>query len=1776
MTVQDPYNLVEISGDIFENNYYYNDNNNAWVLNYNKQPDELGLVNNRYCERLICDSISSDNKNYFITEFLSDDKKSKNDINAYKSYYSVWKHSGGAFWDRVSAPRNSSDDIVINGEGSVSYGDSSRFVNNIFSTTTNDYVINNKYKYVKKVYGVCETEYGYYNRDSSFVSSDFNKQLNYLREIVTDNLVVNPRLKTLLTNKTGVTKPSRHCTSIGLWSGVFDPCFRACEMMDIYHTEFDNVLYSNENNLKASNKYFVENNNILTINTNGNLEDNEMENKFKQLNLDSDNLDKDDNGYSLGDYLTGGAIWPRSIVDVNSKIETFGDKKGLRYIEIETNCDSSFAPDDERIRQFVSNGLKPKRKCYEDGTWGPVYDDTRCILSKNCKNFNLTLRDLTELMWMYNNGQSSYEINYYISQLAYNSQQNSIAGIIGDNKNNTIANSIIYGFSATNTSITSSVSYNVIDPISSGYTYGYTDMPNKQNSLIYCVADSSGICSYASICNMSQANDLADVAGWSLNFVNDKDIGKYFKPVNCSSNYNNDNFRIDNIISGGLINRLVPAYNLKYNNKLHYAKESNLNYAYNTLTIGYKPKLYPNTQIEDESYKEVNIGKSNYNSHQLYYHCNDYFYNLIDTTTPTNENSYYNKNIILECKVSDIESDIKSGKGRFDYYINSNNDINSNIIKADACLPKTCGISGNIGSGNIYQTNGWTSAVIKEIIEGSYGVSNAGITNTSILKCEPIKVDNKTIDTAFVIKNQSVDSNVVTQYIVGDIKYDTDSFFYSQINGTCINNIDNNINGKDVYTTSYDYKRFGEINVSGLSRTFCRNIDTTIDGVCHDITDDELFRSSTFTNAVTNTNTNSGYCVPMACSGKNLKFDDANNKIISNATDGNIFHLRDEYYKFGDIVVIESMSGDYAGKNKGKDPNHTYVQYGAGGGTAISGNLCPNNQDIYNKGVAADYDVYQYLILDRVSNNALQCFNNLDNNSISKKNGNCPTDYDNINNKVCVKYSDAYEDKTNLNNLVELKKTLDDYKPNETELKNKVAEYIVNKIIFDGIKVREDSDFVSQANVIVNSAEKTAVKNTNNYVNKVDGDGADFSYLACYYTDNGYNPNNIEIVDNTSSFDIIQKYNEIVGNNNSQFYKYGDKVGILANKNENICNANVDIYTITSSTTGFYKIKDESMCVNSSYVDANGNYTEDSGYTKSDATTCEYMIDGNKYTTTYNFDISVFGDGNTYTDVKGFTWKKADGNETTISATTEICIDKNNENIINNSSYTWKNTNENCSNTYNNGVKVAKKEPVGKCFYDIDENGVANSSILMSDSSNIDCGDVDSDICNDAKNSPLNKTSQFVAGVTDNSEHEIGLIKWIPSYLAIIPTCAPGYYFTKSTIKMNGNGFISLDDYIEHYEYEYELAVENVKKDLINKIASNGSVSGDYKDVFEEYYNVFYLQGFFEDENNLSLYNTYDPYKDEQNSESSSSLMLNIAKDGIVYNLGIDDTTMNVYIYNQDGLNCNKIVMDEGGTITSQTDFSNESDCINFVNKSDMKTKFEEVFKKSKEDIINNIDNFTKNLKDSINGCNTIYIDYINTATEFNNNKPSANYNSGLFMAMHCTPEGWMVFDQPSCKSRCKASKTVRLDPTGTGDWYVNVSVSNLRYTKTAEAYFASHADDSCHKNKWTDHAKVKFGCNDGGGYVMESESEATGVLGWYRWYKFPDHKCNADTYFKGDGTEVYCKDHYWKQTCFNSAEQVFACKTDGGKIEVEESDTYSGHFGPGGISTIQYKIDRR
>ena len=1777
MVVQDPYNLVEISGDIFENNYYYNDNSNAWVLNYDKQPDELGLVNNRYCERLICDSISSDNKNYFVTEFLSDDKKSKNDINAYKSYYSVWKHSGGAFWDRISAPRNSSDDIVINGEGVVSYGDSSRFVNNIFSTTTNDYVINNKYKYVKKVYGVCETEYGYYNRDSFFVSSDFNKQLNYLREIVNDNLVVNPRLKTLLTNKTGVTKPSRHCTSIGLWSGVFDPCFRACEMMDIYHTEFDNILYSNENNLKASNKYFVENNNILTINTNGNLEDNEMENKFKQLNLDSNNLDRDDNGYSLGDYLTGGAIWPRSIVDINSKIETSGDKKGLRYIEIETNCDSSFAPDDERIRQFVSNGLKPKRKCYEDGTWGPVYGDTRCILSKNCKDFNLTLRDLTELMWMYNNGRSGYEINYYISQLAYNSQQNSIAGIIGDNKNNTIANSIIYGFSATNTSITSSVSYNVIDPISSGYTYGYTDMPNKQNSLTQCVANDGGICSYASICNMSQANDLANVAGWSLNFVNDKDIGKYFKPVNCSSNYSNDNFKIDNIVSSGLINRLVPVYNLKYNNKIHYAKESNLNYAYNTLVAGYESKLYPNTQIEDESYKEVNIGESNYNSYQLYYHCNDYFYNPINTSSPTSANSYYDKNIILECKVSDIESDVKSGKGRFDYHADSNNDIKSNIIKADACLPKTCGISGNIGSGNIYQTNGWTGAVIKEIIEGSYGVNNAGITNTSILKCEPIKVGNKTINTAFVIKNQFVDSNVITQYMVGDIKYGAYGF-YSQINGTCVNNVDNNINGKNIDMTSYNYRRFGEINVNGLSRTFCKDIDKTR---CSDVTDDDLFRSSAFTNAITNTNTNSGYCIPMACPGKNLKFDDANNKIISNATDGNIFHLRDEYYKFGDIVVIESMSGDYAGKNKGKDPNHTYVQYGAGGGTAISGNLCQNNQDIYNEGLPADYSVYQYLTSGSASDNASQCFNNLDNNSISKKNGNCPTDYDNINNKVCVKYSDSYEDKTNLENLTKLKENLNDYKPNETELKNKVAEYIVNKIIFDGIKVREDSDFVSQANVIVNSAEKTAVKNTNNYVNKVDGDGADFSYLACYYADNGYNPNNIEIVDNTSSFDIIQKYNEIVGNNNSQFYKYGDKVGILANKNENICNDNIEIYTITSSATGFYKVKDESMCVNSSHVDSEGNYIKDSGYIKSDATTCEYAIDGSKYITTYDFDIGVFRDGDTYTDAEGFTWKKDSIGETVISATTEICIDGNNENILTNSSYTWQNTNEVCSNTYNNGVKVAKKEPVDKCFYDIDENGVANSSVLMSGSSNIDCGDVDSDICNNAKNSPLNETSQFITGVTDNSSHTIGVDMWIPSYLTTTPTCAPGYYFTKSTVKINGNGFISLDDYMEHYEYEYELAVKNAKEDLVKTITTNGSTGGDYRYVFEEYYNIFYLQGFFENENNLNLYNTYESFTDTQENES---LVLNISKDGITHTFPIDNTSMNMYLYNQNGLSCNKIVTDETGAVTSQTDFSNESDCINFINKSKMRTKFDEVFKKNKEDIINSIgdkntkDSFIYNLNKSISSCNNIYIDYINEKTSFDSSisESSANYNSGLFMAMHCTPEGWMVFDQPSCKSRCNASKTVRLDPTGTGDWHVVVNVSNLRYTKTAEAYFASHADDSCHKNKWTDHARVKFGCNDSGGYVVESESEATGVLGWRRWYDFPEHECSANTYFRGDGTDVDCNGHWWTQTCSDSAEQVFACATDGGHINVVGSHTYNGHFGPGRISTIIYEIKRR
>ena len=204
------------------------------------------------------------------------------------------------------------------------------------------------------MYGACQTEFGYYNRGTELEVNNFMSQLDivsnrYDKLKYYDATKVDPRNVDMDTGNEEQVKPSRVCTSLGLWDGVTDPCYRSCEMLDIYHTNFSNNIYGN--NIKNS-SILVDNGDILSIDvTLGSTgKEQAREDRFNLLNLSSKDLDEAygaTGAVKRGDFVTGGAYWPRTLFTTKNqfKTETTGPKAGLKYIEVEGTCDSTYNDD---------------------------------------------------------------------------------------------------------------------------------------------------------------------------------------------------------------------------------------------------------------------------------------------------------------------------------------------------------------------------------------------------------------------------------------------------------------------------------------------------------------------------------------------------------------------------------------------------------------------------------------------------------------------------------------------------------------------------------------------------------------------------------------------------------------------------------------------------------------------------------------------------------------------------------------------------------------------------------------------------------------------------------------------------------------------------------------------------------------------------------------------------------------------------------------------------------------------------------------------------------------------------------------------------------------------------------------------------------------------------------------------------------------------------------------------------------------------------------------
>lgn len=190
-------------------------------------------------------------------------------------------------------------------------------------------------------------------------------------------------------------------------------------------------------------------------------------------------------------------------------------------------------------------------------------------------------------------------------------------------------------------------------------------------------------------------------------------------------------------------------------------------------------------------------------------------------------------------------------------------------------------------------------------------------------------------------------------------------------------------------------------------------------------------------------------------------------------------------------------------------------------------------------------------------------------------------------------------------------------------------------------------------------------------------------------------------------------------------------------------------------------------------------------------------------------------------------------------------------------------------------------------------------------------------------------------------------------------------------------------------------------------------------------------------------------------SNDCSNIAVN-ESDNVVFIYPLDEKGNNaLFNYttysNSDGLVCKEY--SEDSTI---------SDCdLNLITESvrnGYQKYFLDIFIENSDDNKNCSDPSTCNIKEVINyynkkystgkeECEEIYSSYLEAKDKFDKDN-SDKIKKGLFMIMKCTPEGWIVEGNPSCKKRCSGEKTVHVNPDGLGDYYVTIKVADLRHSK--------------------------------------------------------------------------------------------------------------------------------
>lgn len=1693
-----------------------------------------------YCERLFCRELKVDNLSYNIYSSELIAGKYRNDITGLK----VWQHNGGALWNRISAPRNSSK--TLSTDDRYSSYNVSQNIKKVFADYDGQ-IIEDSYKHLKKVYGACQPEYGYYNRETQFSVNNFYDQLSNIKSYYNKDLYspdsVDPRNVSLDSGNEEQIKPSRACTSTGLWDAIKDPCYRACEMIDIYHMGFNDRIY--KENITNRN-ILIENSDILTIDTSidmnydGDLSPDKdpREIKYRLLNLDSANLEESygtNKAVRRGDFVTGGAYWPRTVFNSNKVVgatigvETSGEKKGLRYVEVTGTCDSSYNDKDSNlIRTYVkyradgnSVSVEPKRRCYEDGTWGPVIGDTRCVLYKNCKTFDITLEDLNSLIDIYNSNGTLEKLNGAFSVMPYdrNNETNTVCGV----NNKKYCN--IGSLEAKSTSIGDSYSENTIDSPSKGFVATPTKL----------------------ICNISGIpgeNNYSD--GWNLKT---RDIGLYFVPQVCNNNtsfYSKNESVYGNVSE--VLNKLVKEIIYDENNSAKegdnvyengfYVEDSRLQYLS-------KFNLKFTNNDKNDTISSIKIGSKQYGSYQRAFICNKkYYYNKIDGSP----SEYIDKKIVLNCyapsdsvtkyynlkdkaSITTLSDDLKNDKSE----VASNN----NFIRFEDCVPRSCGQNKYHGT--------WSQSDISGV---SYNNSNTNTTE-SVLSCGSGK--------AFVLndyKNINL-SLYADPYFVNDTSFAPYGFF-GALRLSCVDHLESGkINGWDVLSNSYDYVRYGDIDISG----FFPNDGNNSISFCKDVAkkDCRTFTRSEFNEMIIRDSNTflKNYCVPMRCENSNLKLN--NGAIEEKASNGFTLQCSDDddctkKYGFGKNVIIESRKSDFenyyilnsesfSSPNVVDQYNYTAIvetiKKGEKEEQKITGyaedtnihNLCPSGYDIYNEGMPT-YNTYSFV--QEVENGngknyngttALMCFsllNNADNvlnvDVLKKGSASCSKDYELCvdGKNMCCKLSSPeqfldgsdYVKKENdikyVNLLKEKVEEISNKMDNEAinDIKDKLFNYIIDNVI------DENGDYIEN-NKVIKDDKQLEIKNiiSNNkakiFNNILDNSTNGIIYLCSAdgnLKENMVEVNDIGMNDNAMKFDSLlnlsnkqkpDKYFEDSTNTYTGYYY------LKENSDKDMCKVSVEEYDYRSLSNANASISVEN--------NANKVYCSDCSSVIGTSITyngATYIGSGNTCSGSCNNVVSC-SDSNNCNDVVYYKYKAT----TDVSGTGNvgndnfICSKNDLDSIVfGGMEYTKTSGICNFSDSYSKvscDSGICSLEDIAsvnyyefilndsvKCYIDTDSilNNIAGfDKIEAVNGSSTDCnkeGDVSCCVNIKSNNNFIDKADGYDITTYSNKKDMKNCDEAKQNLCLKI----------KTTISKAADLYVSVDDVMNKYNNEYYSNISSIREEILKKLKSNTNMILNYDNIYNYFYNSYLydaLEGAKIGENKINEIGASYALAVDSNTTYFNLLSSNvddfllvdfkeevehdaviIEKDGIVVNVKSSETAEEFFAYKKtiNGLTCTVYSTSENEkTIPASCNVNSLSD----DNLKVMNAYFEALFyvNDNSTNISNKLVDYVDNVQDELNVCYNrsgnkgVYIDFLERKKGILGSS-EATLKSGFFMGMTCTPNGWIVVDKPSCKSRCSGtSDTYRLDPYGVGDWNVSVTVSGLRYNTNINTTFVAHAD---------------------------------------------------------------------------------------------------------------------